>query len=157
MTSESRLSIELYAKVIDSMPCGFIVANNKGEFIVWNKAAYKLFKKELITSVQDNWVDDWGIYHTDKVTKFLTEEIPMSRALNGETVTGVKMYICVEEREGMYLKVSAYPVYNSGSEIEAAIVMIEDITVEQKIYDEVISTINQMAGYLKNVNQIKTQ
>ena len=148
MTSESKLSVELYAKVIDSMPCGFIVANNKGEFIVWNEAAYKLFSKELITSVQDNWVEDWGIYHTDKITKFLTEEIPMSRALRGETVTNVKMYIYVEGREGMYLKVSAYPVYKSNSEIEAAIVMLEDITTEQKIYDEVINTINQMAGYL---------
>ncbi|MBC7426723.1 MAG: PAS domain-containing protein, partial [Bacteroidia bacterium] len=135
MSTENKLSVELYAKVIDSMVCGFIVANNKGEFIIWNEAAYKMFKKELITSVQDNWVEDWGIFHMDKTTKFLTEEIPMSRALKGETVKGVKMYISVEGREGMFLKVSAYPVYTSESEIEAAIVMLEDITEEEKFWD----------------------
>lgn len=153
MTSVSKLSVDLYAKIIDSMPFGIIVANSKGEFIVWNEVAYKYFKKELITSVQENWVEDWNICHTDKVTKFKTEEIPMCRALKGESVSGVKMHISYEGRLGMYLKVCAYPVYSEDGEIEAAIVMLEDITAEQKIYDEVISTLNEMAGYLKNLGK----
>lgn len=154
MSSENKTSINLYIKIIDIMPYGMIVADKNGKFILWNEKADPIFTNKSVSCTKEEWVEKFGVYHTDKVTKFKTEDLPMVRALRGETVKGERMYLTnTSNPEGMFLKVSSFPIYSDNSnEIEAAVIVIDDITQEQLLYDSVIAKIAELESYLKKHN-----
>lgn len=157
MNLESKISIETYKKIIDKIPYGVIIADKEGKIIFWNEISYKTFKEDLIHSPLKHWVEDWGVYTADKKTKFKTEELPLVRALNGEIVTGEKLFIKNDGiKEGTYIKVSAFPIYNmNNKDINSAVVIFEDITHEQALYDSVINKINELESYLKDVLDLR--
>lgn len=150
-SGNNSMTPELYATVMADIPYTMIIANLEGKFIFWNKSAYKLFKKELKESEQDDWVDDWGVYNLDKTTKYATEDIPLSRALRGETVTAEKLYLHTAGRDGLYIKVSAFPIFDEENKIKAGVVVCEDITTEQQLYESIIHKINDLESYLKEL------
>lgn len=146
------IDIETYRRVVDNLPHGIIVSDAEGKFIIWNEKALPMFPDGLFQSKQENWVEDFGVYQIDKITKYKTEELPMSKALKGVTTANEKMYIQHGEKEGIFLKVSSYPIYNcEHDELEAGVVLIEDITQEQILYDNIINKINELENYLKDI------
>ena len=150
MHNVTDIPIGLHKAILNSIPYGILVANKDGKFIFWNEVTYKTFKKELINSEQQNWVDDWGVFSVDKKTKYQTEEVPLSRALRGEIVTGEKLCISTEGRPCVFIKVSAFPIWTKEGEIEAGIVVFDDITKEQTMYDNILQKIGELENYLKN-------
>lgn len=151
MKSESEISKDLYERIIDVMPYGVMVANPQGEFILWNKRARLVFPPILRTSKQEDWVDDFGVFSIDKKDKYNTEDLQMSRAMKGEVVIGEKIFVRSKGYpSGIYLKVSSYPVLSEDKKsIEAAIIVFEDITKEQKIWDNIIDKISELESELK--------
>lgn len=145
MSLENKISLELYKAIIDGMPYGVLVANPNGEFILWNKLSYSLFKNDLAVSRQENWVHDWGVFEVDKKTMFKPDDVPLARALRGEVVTNVKIYIknADKDKDGVFIKVNAYPIRSETGQLEAGIVIVEDITKEQLFYDKMIDTISE--------------
>jgi signal transduction histidine kinase len=155
MSSENNLPIELYHSVLNEMPYGIIVADITGKFILWNDNARPIVNDELAKSLQQNWVDDFGVFNIDKTTKYRTEDLPMSKALRGESSPGEKMYIKhAGLEEGVYLKVSSYPIKKE-DQIIAGVIIMEDITQEQILYDNIISKINELETYLKDIMDIE--
>lgn len=149
------LGIELYKDIINAMPLAVIVCDIKGDFILWNDAAFSLFKRDLRESPQKSWVHDWGVYQMDTKTLYKDEEIPLARALRGEITLNAKLYLGkgIKEGGGIYVKVSGYPIFNKNGLIEAGIVVCEDITYEQIIVDTIIKKISELESYIKdNIN-----
>jgi PAS domain-containing protein len=146
------MSMELYQSLIADMPLGVMVANTAGEFILWNDQAAKLFKEELKITNQNEWAEQFGVFRLDKETRYKTEEIPMSRALNGEYVENEKLFIRNNGTpEGIYIKITAYPLMDQTAQVIAGVVIFEDITKEQQMYDSVIGKINELEDYLRTV------
>lgn len=147
-----HIDVETYRKVVDHLPHGVIVANAEGKFIIWNEKALPMFPDGLFDSKQEDWVEDFGIYQIDKITKYETAELPMSKALKGIVTDNEKMYVQYGEKEGVFLKVSSYPIYNcENTELEAGVILIEDVTQEQLLYDNIINKINELEIYLKDI------
>lgn len=147
----NKIPTNLYEHIVDSMPYGILVADTKGEFILWNKVSYAMFSENLRTSKQENWVSDWGVFEIDKVTPFKAEAVPLTRALKGETVEGVKMFIKNSKSEkALFIKVNGYPLMDKHGKLEAGIVMVEDITKEQTMYDTIMTKFDEIQKYLKD-------
>lgn len=148
------ISIELVQKLLNSMIYGVIIADKTGNFIYWNEPA-KLIMSSNSNSQQQEWIDDFGVYTTDKSRKYLTEELPMSKGLRGEISKGEKMFVKnIDIPNGVYLKVNGFPIYNEDGIIDGAAIIFEDITEEQLMYDSVISKINELEIYLKEILNI---
>ncbi len=156
----NTLSAEQLIAIMDEIPYTVIVANPDGKFVFWNKLAYSLFKKDLVTSSMENWVEEWGCYNLDRTTHYKTENLPLARALRGEVVKNEKMYLQTIGRQGLYLEIDAYPIFNADGTVQVGVVMCKDITAEQLLYSSVIHQINELKHYLQHLvedNIIKNQ
>ena len=156
MIYAKNISLELLTKLVDEIPYAILVAKPDGEFNFWNKEAYKLFNKDLRQSPKEHWVEDWGCYKLDG-TKYLTEEVPLSMALNGINVYNEKMCLkLANDTKCMYIKVSAFPLTDNDNNVISAVVMCEDITKEQELYEHVIERFNEIESYIIDLLDVKT-
>jgi len=79
--------------------------------ILQNPAARMLVGVTTQAPGPDGWQRHAGIYLPDGVTPFPTDELPLVRALHGESTDGVEMVVRNEERpDGVLLSVSARPL-----------------------------------------------
>lgn len=151
MDIRDNLTIDLVANIMDQIPYSIIISNLKGEFIFWNRYAFRLFNEDLLNSKQPDWVSDWGVFNLDKVTLYKTEDIPLSRALSGEAVYNEKIYLQKANSKGIYLEVNAFPIFDKDNKVEVGVVMYKDITAEQKLYESIIHKINDLESYLQEL------
>ncbi len=155
MNSGSKANVELYLKVLKAMPYGIIISDKSSNFVFWNDKASHIMHITAQAIKQQDWVKKFGVYDLDKTTMYKTEDLPMSKALRGEFIDSEKLYIKNENmEEGIYIKVTAFPVLEN-DEIIAAVVMFDDITDEQTLYDSVIHKITELESYLKDFIKIK--
>lgn len=152
MNLENKLLLETYKEIIEKIPYGIIITNNKGEVIFCNSVTEKILSKNIF---KKDWLKNMEIFTTNKDSKFSTEENPLVRALNGEIISGERLYIKKEEEE-IYIKISAYPIYEKDNKtISLVIIIFEDVTKEQILYDSVINKINELELYLKDLITLK--
>ena len=124
-----ELVAELDATV-SSLAVGLIVYNLDGKAIRMNSAAERTLPKELFykTTVDDrnrilHWIRENG-------QPFPTEEIPIHRALNGETAIGVILGTTIEGRN-LWINASAAPILSRDNKLYGAVASFVDVT-EQK-------------------------
>lgn len=152
MKSENKLlSPELYNSILMQMGYGVIVSDKDGKFIMWNTIAQDLFEKELQLSEDDRLTYDFQVYSLDRKTRRTPDQYAMNQALFGKAVKADKVFVKNGQRpDGIYLKVSAFPVFDENNNaVKAAFVILEDITQEQMFYDSVINKITELESYLK--------
>ncbi len=115
--------------IIEAMSDGVHVVDLDGNAIHLNAAAKKVLRRETVSGSVDEWAERYGIFHKDEATRFSPEEIPMARALRGETVSNAHVFIRNQERpDGVHVEVSAAPVYDHKSLQIGALTVFRDIT-----------------------------
>lgn len=150
----NKFSIELYGKILNVLDYGVIIANSDGEFIFSNNFAKTLFKERIEASTETRRTTDYEIYRIDKKTKVNIDGYAITRALRGISVNKDKMFVKNNKYEhgGFYMKVSSFPLYDK-DKIEAAVMIFEDITKEQILYDALEVGITEIQSSLNKINQ----
>jgi PAS domain S-box-containing protein len=72
--------------VLDSMGEGLIAADREGHFLIWNDSAKKLMGREAFDLPTQQWSPHYKVFLPDGVTPYPASELPLVRALNGESV-----------------------------------------------------------------------
>lgn len=130
--------IEVLRLILDNMVDGVIVTDENGKFIVFNKRAEQIAGKGQTDSQMRMWPDHFGIFKPDKTTLCPPEELPLPRALNGETIVQEEAWICNEAiPEGVWVSISATPVKDASGKIIGSVGVFRDIG-EQKRAAEAI-------------------
>ena len=74
----------------------------------------------------------------DQVTPFASQELPLVRAMSGEALDDVEMFIRHEELpEGVYISVNGRPLENETGEFRGGLITFRDMT-ERKASDEAL-------------------
>lgn len=151
MNTGNKISKEFLTDAFHALSHGVIISDAQGQFVFVNKQAVSLFGSELERKLDDRWKEGSGLFEIDNKTPYDINKTPMARALKGEVVISEKIFVKTQNNpEGFYIKVCAYPIYNNSTLI-AAIVTFEDITHEQKLYDNIINKISELENYLKYI------
>jgi PAS domain S-box-containing protein len=115
--------------ILDSMGEAVVVHDKQGRFLVFNRAAERLFGRPATPPPMADWPRHFGFYQTDGVTPFTTEQIPSVRALQGESMDEVEMLVrspgILEER---WISVSARPVLDEGGNPVGSVAVCRDLT-----------------------------
>ncbi len=102
----------------------------------------------------ENWTPGYGCFRIDG-TLYPAEELPLSRALRGETVQEDKLYICnPETADDVLLSVSATPFINPPGYFEGAVCFFRDITAETVARDAVEHSESRFRAFMDNVPAI---
>jgi len=71
--------------VLDSMAEGLVAADEQGKFLIWNRAAERILGYGPADLPTQEWSEHYGNYLPDEVTLVPSEELPLVRAIHGET------------------------------------------------------------------------
>ena len=119
---------KLLQVIIDSIGDGLILANQQGEFVLFNRAAVKMFGQLTNEKSCQEWSSTYGLFLADQKTLFPEEELPLTRAIKGEYVNDVAIFVRRQDCEGRWISISGYPVVDTSSEITGGVIVCRDIT-----------------------------
>jgi PAS domain S-box-containing protein len=130
------------AAVIDTLPEGVIIAAAPdGRLTVGNPAAIALLGRPVSGETQEEWVPEYRLT-TAEGEPYPTEDLPLSRALRGETVRGLEVWVERPDGRRMPVLASAAPFYGPDGVIDEALVVFQDITTikeAERIKDQWLS------------------
>jgi PAS domain S-box-containing protein len=143
--SKEQLSEQniLLQSVIQNMGDGLVVADKNGKFLLWNPASEKIIGIGLLDIPEEKWADTYGIFWPDTRTIMKTEDLPLVKALRGENVDSMEMFIQnYQKTEGTFVIISARPLKDLSGKITGAVAVFHDIT-ERKKSENLIKDLNE--------------
>lgn len=118
--------------VLDTMSDGVVLADKDGQFLLFNPAA-QLLIGPLVSMPPSQWSDHFGLFGSDQKTMFPSSELPLNRALRGESVDNVELYVRNPNiPSGRWILVTARPIGGAGQFFEGGIAVFRDITEKKE-------------------------
>jgi PAS domain S-box-containing protein len=128
-----REQTRILQSVLDCMGDGVVVADAQARFLVFNPAARRILGHDRSDMPPEEWSREYGVYLPDRVTPYPTAELPLMRAMRGESVDQAELYIAHPSREdGTWILVTGRPLEDEHGAIEGGVIVFHDITRRKK-------------------------
>ncbi|WP_447599396.1 PAS domain S-box protein [Nitrospira sp. Nam80] len=138
MAKELREKTTLLQSVLDGVADGVIMANEAGEFKVWNPAACKIVGSGPSAVKTDEWPSHYGLFLPDATSPYPPNDLPLVKAIHGESSDDVLIVIRDSDGPGKkWLSVNARPLRDHSGRLKGGVAVFRDIT-EQKRTDEAL-------------------
>jgi len=140
-TLEQRVAMRtrLLQSILDSIGDGVIVVDSKGHLLVWNPAASRLMGKPPESSNPEDWIQRFGILLPDGKTPDPSRDLPLWRALRGESVDGTELMVDAPGGTGKkWLSVTSRPLRDTMGELGGGVSILRDVT-ERKLAEQKLS------------------
>lgn len=125
--------VEILQSVFTAMNEGVVVADKDGRLVMFNDAAEKMTGIGATDAHPEDWPATYGTYLTDGETLVPPEELPLVRAIAGESTDDFEMIVRnAESPEGTWLRVSGCPLRGEDGELSGGLVVLHDVTDEKR-------------------------
>ncbi len=132
--------------MLDTMSDGVIIADTKGNFVVFNPSAEEMFGK-LISIDPQKWSEHFGIFESDCVTAVPPENLPLSRAMRGESVDDMEIFVRSADRpQGRWVLINARPIDSPSYRFKGGMVVCRDVS-ERKEAEKRVSEFYSMVSH----------
>ena len=130
-----RQQTKILQSILDSMGDGVIVSDQNGKMVLLNPAARQMVgPREDVP--QEQWSHSYGIYCPDTMAPYPAGELPLAKALQGETVDATELYICNSFRpDGAFISVNGRPLKDDSGKAKGGVAVIRDITAAKRSED----------------------
>jgi PAS domain S-box-containing protein len=114
--------------LLENVEDGIVACDSEGVITVFNHAARGMHGRPERPIAADQWAEYYDLYLPDGLTRMRKEEIPLFRALQGESVRNVEMLISPKGGAALTVLVSGGAVYGATGEKLGAVVVMRDFT-----------------------------
>ncbi len=115
--------------ILDSMADGVIVADQEGHFLLWNPAAERIIGIGQRDVSPEEWSRIYGCYLPDGETPCPSHELPLAKAIRGESVDGSVLYVRNPDvPDGVWISVNARPLRTTSGDLRGGVIVLRDIT-----------------------------
>lgn len=122
--------------ILKNLADGVIVADREGSFHYFNPAAERILGLGLLNAGLEEWSSAYGCFLPDRSTPYPSEELPLARALRGERVNDVEIFIRNDRKpSGAWISVNGGPLYDESGEIAGGVVIFRDISRRRRAYE----------------------
>jgi PAS domain S-box-containing protein len=130
---ETRRQKELLQLILASIADGVVVADANGKFLLFNAAAEQVLGVGATDAPPDQWADRYGAYFPDAATLYPSNELPLVRAMRGESVDAVEVFIRnANVPEGRLLSIAGRPLKGADGALQGGVVAFHDMTERKK-------------------------
>lgn len=124
---------EILTSILNNMGDAVIVADKRYRFLIFNPAAEHMFGTGATETRAEGWSRTYGLYLPDQITPFPPEDLPLARAIRGEEVHDLEMFVKHEKApDGRWTRVSARPLKDAKGELSGGVIVCRDITERKK-------------------------
>ncbi len=128
-TAELSRTNEILHSILSDMGDAVIVADKDENFLVFNPAAERMFGAGATETKSHEWSQRYSLYLSDKVTLFPHDQLPLTRAIRGEEVNNIEMFVRHEKApHGIWTRVTGRPLRDSNGELLGGVIVCLDIT-----------------------------
>jgi PAS domain S-box-containing protein len=119
ISERKRIAQELEQKqklldaVLETIDVGVVACSSSGELTLLNRAAREFHGLSAQDTTPDQWAEQYDLFAADGKTYLRTEDVPLYRALRGETVINAEITIVPKESKARYLLASGKPLIGS--------------------------------------------
>jgi len=146
--SELKSQTQLMQTVFDNMDEGVAVSDPEGKLLLFNPSAERILGMGAVESGPDEWSEIYGAFYLDKKTPVTPDQLPLVRALRGETTDGMELFVRNDKnREGAYVSAKGRYIPNedgADKKVKAGVVVFSDITRHKKQETELQETIKRL-------------
>jgi signal transduction histidine kinase/DNA-binding response OmpR family regulator len=130
---------DLLQLILASVTDGVVVADTNGKFLLFNAAAERFVGIGAIDAPPDRWSQQYGSFRPDGVTLFPADELPLVRAMRGENVDAVELFIRnANVPDGRLLSIAGRPLRSHDGTLQGGVVAIHDITLQKSAQQTLI-------------------
>jgi len=128
---------DLAATLLDSVAEAVVVVDRGGRFLGSNPAANRLLGIGVHHVSPEEWSEAYGLHRPDGGGLFPKEELPLVRAIRGESVEDVEILIRNPRvPQGVFVSASAQPLHAPDGTIQGGVVVLRDITARRRYAEE---------------------
>ena len=121
--------VQLMESVLESISDGVIAVNTQGDFLIFNAKARQIAGTDFPRARFSERSKAYGLYLSDKVTLFPEEDLPLSRAMRGESSDNVLAFVRnAKNQQGLYINISGRPLCGPSGVITGGVTVSHDVT-----------------------------
>jgi two-component system, NarL family, sensor histidine kinase EvgS len=136
---ETKRQKELLQLILGSIADGVVVADSDGKFLLFNAAAEQVVGIGATDTTPDQWSDRYGNYLPDGVTSYPPNELPLVRAMRGESVDEAEVFIRnAKVPDGRLLSVTGRPLRGEDGALRGGVVVFHDITLQKRAQEALV-------------------
>ena len=125
-----RRQTKILRSVLDNMCDGVLVSDEVGKMVLLNPAAEQMVGPTAKEIPRAQWSELFGIYLPGTDSHYPSDQLPLARAMRGESADGVELYIRNPQKpEGMFANVSVRPLKDDRGKINGGVAVIRDVTL----------------------------
>ena len=136
---ETRRQKELLQLILGSMGDGVVVADENGKFLLFNDSAEQMLGLGATDTTPDEWIDRYGLYHPDTVTPCEPSEVPLARAIRGESVDSAELFVRNSNNaDGVLISITGRPLKDENGTLRGGVVVFHDITLQKRAEEALV-------------------
>jgi len=134
--AQLRKDNDLLRQIMDAIPVGVSVIDTNGQFLLYNRALQTMAGAGASDAGQDSWTDAYGLLKPDGVTPYPSKDLPLSRALRGESVDNDAVVLSNPRSGSVWLSTDGRPLRDESGAINGAVSISRDITQQRALEQE---------------------
>lgn len=124
---------EILTSILHHMGEAVIVGDKQHRLVIFNPAAEHMFGTGATEAKVEEWSRTFGLYLPDQKTPFPAEELPLARAIRGEEVDDLEMFVRHQKApDGIWIKVSGRPLRDGAGELSGGVIVCRNITESKR-------------------------
>jgi PAS domain S-box-containing protein len=140
----SRAAYGVLDLVVNSMHDGLIAVTASGQVLMFNQAAARMFPLDASSRVSPQWPALFGLYHADGVTPYEADNLPLVRALRGESGRQHLMVVRnAQVPQGRLIQCSWQPIRSEAGP-RGGMVVFTDVTELERLQAEQAAQFEQL-------------
>ena len=133
-TAELAREHELERLILDGVADGVVVVDLDGRFVLWNRKAEQIVGSGPEAVPSERWSEHFGVYRDEAGEPIPTDELPLVRAIRGESTDNMEVYLCRPTRgEGRWAQVTARPLRDQDGGLSGAVAVLVDVTERRRL------------------------